>query len=154
MFLATLELFQGPLGLILHLFMFSSLVFYPFRNFKSTRSGILGKFELCHDLRGGFVLRHSALDFEGKLKLEWRELINKRIKPKWSLIVRVDTVVHDEEFTIWRVDCQSSHGVEISYINTFVECAIIQNDTASWSHAILSNDEIIIEYKSQSGITS
>jgi hypothetical protein len=69
--LATLELLDGPLSLVLLHFVLGNLSLDALRNFKGARGSVLGELELCNNLGGCLVVGTCCLNFKGKLKFIW-----------------------------------------------------------------------------------
>lgn len=123
---AALELLDLPLGLLLGLFVLSYLTLDTFRDLKRHSRSLTGNREFDQNLGCKVVSWESGPNLEGELKLILRHFIYEGVDPERCLIVTVDTVVHDQELTIRRVDDQRFHGLKVSQIHAFMEVAIIK----------------------------
>ena len=56
--------------------------------------------ELDQDLSSEVISRKGSSNFESKLQFILGKLINERVDPEGSLIVSIDSVVHNEELSI------------------------------------------------------
>ena len=153
MFLATCEFFDGPLSLIIKHLVLCMLALCSLGYLKCAGSGIPRQVELCHNLGRYFILGLSRLYFEGELEFVLRQFIDEWVNPVGCLIISVDSVIHNQELTIGRSDCQGLESIEVPGVDALVECAIIKNHLANWSHHSLSNYKIVVENKSQTWVS-
>lgn len=84
-----------------------------------------------------------------ELQFVLRYFIDEGVNPEGRLIVTVDSVVHDQELAIRRVNRECLHCLKVSNIYTLVEVAIIKDYGSELLSITLAHCEVIIKYESQ-----
>ena len=79
------------------------------------------------------VLRKLCPHFNRESELILRNLINERIDSERCRVFSIDTIVHDQEFSIWWINCYCFHCFKITDIHTLVKIAIIKDNTPNLS---------------------
>ena len=73
---------------------------YTFGDLKGYVSTCSRYGELDQDLSSEVISRKGSSNFESKLQFILGKLINERVNPEGSLIVSIDSVVHNEKLSI------------------------------------------------------
>lgn len=145
-----LELLYRPLRQLLLLLVLSHLTLDSLGDLESYICGLSWYWEFADDLCSEVVRREVGSDFEGELEFVLRELIDEGVDSEGCGVVPVYTIVHDQELSIRRVNRQRLHRLEVPYIHTLVEVAIIQHHSPKALYHILStHDQVVIEHQSQ-----
>ena len=76
------------------------------------------------------VLRELCSYFDSECKLILRYFVDEGVDSERCRVFSIDTIVHDQEFSIWWIDGHGLHCFEITDIHTLVEIAIIKNNTS------------------------
>lgn len=95
------------------------------------------------------IRRECCPHFERELQLVLRYFIDEGVYPEGCLIVSVDSVVHDQELTIWRVNCKCFHCLEVPHIYALVKIAIIKDNGSELLSITLAHCEVIIKDESE-----
>lgn len=95
---------------------------------------------------GEVLAWESRSNLNRDLKLEGRKFLDIRIDSEGSLKFSSDSIVHDQEFSVRRLDCDRFHTLEISSIHTFVEGTVIYDSSST---VALSQLKVLIEDKSE-----
>ena len=122
---SSLELLYGPLRCLFIGFVFIRLPLHPFREFKCHVRGRSWYGEFHNHLGGKVILWELRSHLDSECEFVLRYLINEGVDPKRSRVLSVDSIIHDQEFSVGRVDRHSLHGLEISYIDALVEVAVV-----------------------------
>ena len=149
MFMAALELFDGPLCDLLLRLVLKALSLHSFwQLICGVCSGAWNR-EANHDLSCEMILRELGSDFDGEPESVARLLIDERVNAERCRVLSVDAVVHDEELAIWRVDRDCLHGFEVSRIDALVEVAIVECHTPARSCVRSTDREVVIQDQAQ-----
>ena len=76
------------------------------------------------------VLRELCSYFDSECKLILRYFVDEGVDSERCRVFSIDTIVHDQEFSIGWIDSYCFHRFEITDIHTLVEIAIIKNNTS------------------------
>lgn len=77
------------------------------------------------------VLREVSSNFNCETQLIGVDLIDKRVDAERSRVLSINAIVHDKEFTIWRLNGYCFHCLEVPCVDTLMEVAVIQYNTSS-----------------------
>ena len=144
MLYTTLEFFYSPLSVLISRFVFVWLPLNTFRKFKGDVGCWSWHRELDNNLSSKMVLRKLCSDLNRKCELVLRYLINERIESERCRVFSIDTIVHDQEFSVWWVDSYCFHCFKITDIHTLMKIAIIKNNTPDLTSCWLPNLQVII----------
>ena len=131
-------------------------MFLPFDalgQFKMNASRSARNCKLHHHLRSEVIRREIGSNLDRELQLIRSQLINKRIDSERCRVLAVNAVVHDQEFTIWRLDGHSAHVLEVARIDTLVEVAVVEDDAPSCQ--VISgaaNLQVIVQHEAEVGV--
>ena len=93
------------------------------------------------------VLRKLCSDLNRKCELVLRYLINERIDSERCRVFSIDTIVHDQEFSIWWVNSYCFHCFKITDIHTLMEITVIKDNTTNLSRRF-ADLQIVIQHQS------
>ena len=146
--LAALEFLNRPCGSLLRRLIFMILPLNALRKFKMYPSTRTRNCELHHHLRSKVIRREISPHLDRKLQLIRRQLVHKRIDSEWGRILTVNAVVHDQKFSVRRLNCHSPHVLKIARIHALMKVAIIQNHSPSCQViSSAANFQVVVQYK-------
>ena len=125
MFLTSLQFFNGPGGKLLRLVVFVFLATDSFGNLKVNCRSVFRYGELDNYLGCKMILGEVRSHFDSELNFTVVDFLDEGIYPEGSGVLRVNSIVHDKEFSIWRFYSYCLHGFEIAYVDALVEIAVI-----------------------------
>lgn len=117
MLLLALELTDNPLSFVFLHPVLCCLALNTLWNLKRGRCSILGQLEFCYHLGGCLILWACCFDLQSKLKLIRTQFVNKGIDAERSLVVCLDTIVHDQELSVWRIDSKCFESIKVSGVD-------------------------------------
>jgi hypothetical protein len=96
-----------------------------FWNLKVNCRSVFRYSELDNYLGCKVILREVRPNFDSKLDFAIVNFLYEGIYPERSRVLRVNSIVHDEEFSIRWFYSNSFHGFKITDVNALVEIAVI-----------------------------
>ena len=154
MLVATLEFFNCPLGNLFLWFVLESLTLDALRKLKRDSSRGAWDGELHDDLCSKVVLRELSTDLHCELESVAWYFIYERVDAEWGWILSVNSIVHHKELPVGRVYRNCLHCFKVSRVDTFMEVAVIQNDTTLLSHGRSAHSQVVVEHKTQFRVTN
>ena len=125
----TLELLYGPFCLLFLLFELVCLTLYTLWQLKC-HIGCSSRHRELHCYLRCKVIRWELRPYlHSELQLILGHLVDERINAERRRILSVYAVVHNEKFTIWRLDCDCLHCFKVAHIDAFMEVAVVKDDT-------------------------
>ena len=126
---APLELLDSPLSNLLLRLILEALALDTLRQLVGHAGGRAGDGESHAHLRREVVLRELRADFHCKAQAIARVLIHEGVDAERGAVLAVNAVVHDEEFSVGRIDRNRLHGLEIARVHALMEVAIVEGYT-------------------------
>ena len=95
------------------------------------------------------VLRELRPHFNREPQSIARVLVNERIYAEGRSILTVDSVVHDQEFAIGRINRHRLHRFEVTRIHALVEVAIVESHTSLLTTCLSTDSQIVVQDETQ-----
>jgi len=145
MFYTSLEFLDRPFSVFFLHLEFIWLSLYSLWQFKCYIRRCFRDGEFHDNLCRKVILRELCSHLNCELKLVLGHLVYEWINTERSGVLSIDSVIHNEKFTIWRVNCHCFHCFKVTHIHTLVEIAVIKHYTANLACCWLSYLEITVE---------
>jgi len=141
----TLELINGPVGHTILSLMFEYLALDTFRHLAGHIWGTLWHWELEHNTSRKVIWWEWTSNFERDCDLVRRSFLNKWVDAERCRELAINSVIHDEEFSIRWIDCQCFQWLKVFQIDTLMEITIVQDNRASRSRNCAAHLQIIVK---------